>query len=50
MPKIGTNETNVERSGRCGTTVDGGEAVRQALEGIQPGEVREIHIPMRGEA
>ena len=26
------------------------EAVRQALEGIQPGEVREIHIPMRGEA
>lgn len=24
------------------------ESVRQALEGIQPGEVREIHIPMRG--
>ena len=26
------------------------EAVRNALEGIQPGEVREVPIPMRGEA
>ena len=24
------------------------EVVRQALEGIRPGEVREVHIPMRG--
>ncbi len=26
------------------------EAVRNALEGIEPGELREVHIPMRGEA
>ena len=25
------------------------EAIRNALEGIQPGEVREVPIPMRGE-
>ncbi len=26
------------------------EAIRNAIEGMQPGEVREVHIPMRGEA
>ena len=26
------------------------EDIRSALDGIQPGEVREVHIPMRGEA
>ncbi len=26
------------------------EEVRAALNGIQPGEVREVHLPMRGEA
>ena len=26
------------------------EAVRNALEGIQSGELTEVHIPMRGEA
>ena len=26
------------------------EAIRTALEGIQPGEVREVHIPMRAES
>ena len=25
------------------------EDIRSALEGIQPGELREVHIPMRGE-
>ena len=25
------------------------EAIRNAFEGIQPGELREVHIPMRGE-
>ena len=28
---------------------EGTEAIRNALEGIQPGEVREVHIPMKGE-
>ena len=25
------------------------ETIRNALEGVQPGEVREVHIPARGE-
>ena len=26
------------------------EDIRAALDGIRPGEVREVHVPMRGEA
>ena len=26
------------------------ETIRAALEGVQPGEVREVYIPMRGES
>ena len=31
-------------------SMEGMEAIRAAIEGIQPGEVREVHIPMRSEA
>ena len=31
-------------------SMEGTEAIRTAIEGIQPGEVREVHIPTRSEA